>query len=273
VRILFLGEIVDKAGIFTVKALLSKVKAEKGIDFVMANGNGVTGGFGIGRNHSVYLHKLGIDVFTTGECVYYKKDMVPHIAKVPGILRPANYPAGNPGRGWGIYEVAGQKVGVVNMLGVSGFDRTHLNNPFTYIPELVRKIAETTRIIIVNFHARTTAEKKTLAFQVDGHATAMIGTGFRVLTADGAISEKGTFSITDAGRTGSFLSVGGMNVEKEIELNLTQVPDRSRPAWDGLELQGILLDIADTGRCQSYEIIKIPCQEVPGDSDRKGDED
>lgn len=271
VRILYLGEIVDKAGIFTVKALLPHLKKERDIDFIAANGNGVTGGFGMGKNHSVYLHKLGIDMFTSGECIYYKKDMVPHIAKVPGILRPANYPAGNPGRGWGIYEAGGEKIGVINMLGLSGFERTHLNNPFTYLPELIRKISETTRTILVNFHAKTTAEKKTLAFQLDGSVTAMLGTGCRVMTADGGISPKGTFSVTDLGRTGSFLSVGGLNADKEIELNLTQVPDRSRPAWDGLELQGVILE-TEKGRCTGFEMLKIPCLEVPGDADRKGDE-
>ena len=98
-KVLFIGEIVSKAGVFTVKKLLPGLKKEKEIDFVIANGNGVTGGFGMGKNHSLYLKKLGIDAMTSGECVYYKKDMVGFIPKASFLLRPANYPPGSPGRG------------------------------------------------------------------------------------------------------------------------------------------------------------------------------
>ena len=100
IRVLYIGEIVGKAGVYCIKQALPKLKPELGINFVIANGEGATGGFGIGKNHSIYLHKLGIDVITGGEKIYYKKDMVPHIAKSPYILRPANYPPSNPGRGW-----------------------------------------------------------------------------------------------------------------------------------------------------------------------------
>ena len=92
VRIFCMGEIVGKAGVFCVKSLLKDFRKEKKIDLVVANGEGTTGGFGLGKNHSIYLHKLGIDVITGGECIYYKRDMVSHIRQAPYILRPANYP-------------------------------------------------------------------------------------------------------------------------------------------------------------------------------------
>ena len=129
-RVLCLGEIVGKGGVFCVKTLLSRVKAEKEIDFVIANGEGATGGFGIGKNHAIYLHKLGIDVITSGECIYYKKDMVGFIQNASFILRPANYPPGNPGRGWWIYEKEGRKLAVISLLGQAGYNRVHLSNPF-----------------------------------------------------------------------------------------------------------------------------------------------
>jgi calcineurin-like phosphoesterase len=102
-RVLFIGEIVGKYGVFAVKSVLPQVRKEHGVHFVIANGEGATGGFGIGQAHAGYLHKLGVDVITTGECAYYKKDIVGFIRKAPYLLRPANYPPSNPGLGWKIY--------------------------------------------------------------------------------------------------------------------------------------------------------------------------
>ena len=161
-RILCIGEIVGKAGVFCIKTMLPKLKDEKGIDFVIANGEGATGGFGLGKNHAVYLHKLGIDVLTSGECIYYKRDMVSFIQDAPFILRPANYPSGNPGRGWWIYTKDDRKIAVINLLGQSGFSRVHLTNPFTFLPELVNRARRDTNTVIVDFHAATTAEKYNL---------------------------------------------------------------------------------------------------------------
>lgn len=262
VRILFLGEIVGKAGVFCVKNQLPAIKHDRGIDFVIANGEGATGGFGIGKNHSIYLHKLGIDVITSGECIYYKKDMVPHIKNAPYILRPANYPPGNPGRGWWSYTLGDKKIGVINLLGQSGFTRTHLSNPFTFLPEIVSRIRQDTNIIILDFHAATTAEKYSMFFHADGLVSAVIGTHFKTLTADEQIMPKGTAVICDAGRTGSIDSVGGLLPEIEIQKQLTQVPERSKDAGGRLEIQGVILEIQQDGKSSSIERIRIPCEEL-----------
>ncbi|MDA3957191.1 TIGR00282 family metallophosphoesterase [Oceanispirochaeta sp.] len=265
-RILFIGEIVSKAGVFTVKKLLPKLKEEKNLDFVVANGNGVTGGFGMGMNHSLYLKKLGLDAITSGECVFYKKDMVGFIPKASFLIRPANYPPGSPGRGWGIYNVGDQKIAIISLLGQSGYQRVHLSNPFSYVTDLISRVKETTPHIIVNFHATTTAEKQTLAYIVDGHASAMIGTGTKAITADAGLMKKGTAMITDAGRCGSLHSVGGLEKNLEIQKFLTQIPERSQDAWDQLEMQGVLLDLDDQGKARSIETLRIPCTEKPDDT-------
>lgn len=265
-KVLFIGEIVSKAGVFTVKKLLAGLKKEKEIDFVIANGNGVTGGFGMGKNHSLYLKKLGIDAISSGECVFYKKDMVSFIPKASFLLRPANYPPGSPGRGWGIYNVGDQKIAVINLLGQSGYQRVHLSNPFSYVPDLIKRVKETTPNIIVNFHATTTAERQTLSYVVDGTVSAMIGTGTKALTADACLMEKGTAMITDAGRTGSLNSVGGLASDVEIRKFINQIPERSQDAWDQLELQGVLLDLDDQGKALSIETLRIPCLERPDDT-------
>ena len=259
-KILFVGEIVGKAGVFTVKNTLKEFIKEKEIDFVIANGNGTTGGFGIGKNHSIYLKKMGINVITTGECAYYKKDIVQHFPKANYLLRPANFPPGNPGRGWGIYNVGDQKVGVINILGLYGYSRVHLSNPYTYLPELVKKIKQDTNIVITNFHSLTTAEKQTMFHHMNGSLSAIVGTGVKSLTADATITDKGTAYITDCGRTGALQSVGGLDPEIEIQKFLTQIPERSADYWNEQYLQGVILDVNDDGKSTNIETVNYKCE-------------
>lgn len=263
-RVLFLGEIVGKAGIYCIKSCLKELRRDYSVDFVIANGEGATGGFGLGKNHSIYLHKLGVDAITSGECIYYKLDMVPHINKAGYILRPANYPPGNPGRGWRIFNVGDRKLAVINMLGQSGFNRVHLSNPYSFLPEIVSRVSTETKNIILDFHAATTAEKNSMFFHADGMVSAVVGTHFKVLTADAQIFPKGTGVITDAGRVGSIDSVGGLASDIEIQKYLTQIPERSKDAWGNLELQGLVIEINENGKTTDIEVIRQKC-EGPGD--------
>ncbi|HUV06549.1 MAG TPA: TIGR00282 family metallophosphoesterase [Spirochaetia bacterium] len=267
-KVLFIGEIVGSSGVFCVKKLLPQIRRQRSIDFVIANGNGTTGGFGIGKNHAIYLHKLGIDVITAGECIYYKLDMVTHISRAPYILRAANYPYGNPGRGWNVYEKDERRVGVISILGQSGFPRVHLTNPFHFLPGLVAKMQRETPTIIVDFHAASTGEKSTMFHFMDGKVTAIIGTHFRVLTSDDRILPGGSAVITDAGRTGSLNSVGGLDPEIEINKFITQIPERSKSAWEKLEFQGVILYIDENGKTKKIETLRLECKEAP--DDRKG---
>jgi len=272
-RILFIGDIVGKAGVFCVKSLLPAIRKEKEIDFVVANADGATGGFGLGKNHSIYLRKLGIDVLTGGECIYYKRDMVGHIAAAPYILRPANYPPGNPGRGWRVYEASGRKVAVIVLLGQSGFSRVHLSNPYSFLPEIVSRIAPETKTVILDFHAAATAEKYTMFQVADGLVSGVFGTHGKVLSADARVMPRGTGVICHAGRTGSLAGVGGLDRTIEIRKFLTQIPERSRDSWENLELQGAVLEVDDNGKAVSIEGFRRPCTEAPNDRDRQSGED
>lgn len=256
-RILCIGEVVGKAGIHCIKKLLPEIREKEDIDFVIANTEGVTGGFGLGKNHSVYMRKLGIDCQTLGEKCYYKKDLVDHIVRAPYLLRPANYPPGNPGRGWRIYDCGEKKIAVFTMLGQSGFYRTHLGNPFNYAPDLAAKLKAETNIVVMDFHAATTAEKYTMFRLMAGKVSAVVGTHTKVQSADEQILAGGTAVICDTGRTGSLESVGGLDPEIEIEKFLTQVPERSKDAWKRLELQAVIIDISDNGRAESIRRIRI----------------
>ncbi|MFO8065850.1 MAG: TIGR00282 family metallophosphoesterase [Spirochaetota bacterium] len=260
IRILFAGEIVGKAGVYCIKKLIPKLRTEYDVNLVIANGDGTTGGFGIGKNHAIYLRKLGVDCITTGDQVYYKKDMVEHLETAPYILRAANFPPGNPGRGWRHFSAGERRVAVISLVGVSGFTKVHLSNPFTFLPELVERAKKDTDVVIVDFHAVTTAEKYSMFFLADGQVSAVIGTGQRVQTSDAHVQPEGTAVICDAGRTGSLDSVSGLDPAVEIEQYVTQIPERSSEAWGRLELQGVVLEIEDSGETSSIEAIRIPCE-------------
>lgn len=257
-RILFVGEIVGKAGMFTFRRALPKIKEEYKVDFVIVNGEGTTGGFGLGKSHSIQLHKIGANVITAGEKVYYKKDMVPHIPKSPYLLRPVNYPYGNPGRGWRTYTSAGMKIAVISILGQSGFHRVHLASPHLMLPDLVSKIRQDHDAVIVDFHASTTAEKYNLFHRMDGKAAVIFGSHMKALSADAQVLPGGTAIICDTGRTGSLYGVGGLSPDIEIRKFLTQIPERSAEYWEKLELQGAIADINDKGKAESIFPIRVP---------------
>lgn len=261
-RIMYIGEIVGKAGVFCVKKLLPRLRKELRVDFVVACADGATGGSGVGKSHSVYLRKLGIDVLTTGEGAFYKKDIVEAFPKEPWLLRPANYPPGVPGRGYRVYRAGEAPVGVVTLLGQSGFPRTHLENPFNVLPEIVARLKETTPVVLLDFHAATTAEKVAMAVHADGQVSAVIGSHARTLAADARVSAAGTAAITDAGRTGSSLSVGGMDPGMRVNEYRTGIPVWAKECLAAPELQGCVVEIGPDGRAVGIETLRIPCEEA-----------
>jgi hypothetical protein len=141
----------------------------------------------------------------------------------------------------------------------------HLSNPFSFLPEIVKRLRDETHNIIVDFHASTTAEKYTMFYLADGTVSAVIGSHTKVLTADETIMPKGTGVICDVGRCGSQDSVGGLDRNVEIRKFLTQIPERSQDAWDNLELQGVVVELNEAGKTESIERFRLPCKEVPHD--------
>ena len=272
-KILYVGEIVGKAGVFTVKKTLAKAKAELGADFVIGNADSATGGAGLGRQHSVYLRKLGLEAITLGDCCYYKRDIIEAYAKAPYLIRPANYPYGNPGRGYHVFNTPKGKVAVVELLGQAGFPRVHLANPFQAILDLSRKLREEAPVIVLDFHAATTAEKEAMARHADGLVSAVIGSHGKTLTADARVLPGGTASITDAGRTGSLMSVGGQDAATRINEFISGIPAWAKDGTAGLELQGCLVEVGADGRATSMRSLRIPCEEVLDDGTGDGDGD
>ena len=270
-RILYVGEIVGKAGVFTVKKLLVKTRRELGADFVVGCADSATGGAGLGKQHAVYLRKLGLEVITLGDCSYYKRDIVDHLSQASYILRPANYPHGNPGRGWRVFSSPKGPVAVISLLGQAAFPRVHLSNPFHAILDIAKKAREETPFVILDFHAATTAEKETMAAHADGLVSAVIGSHGKTLTADARILRGGTAAITDAGRTGSMMSVGGLDIETRIKEYMTGIPAWAKDGSAGLELQGCLVDIGDDGKAKSIQSLRIALGEELDEGKGKGD--
>ena len=278
-KVLYIAEIVGKAGIYALKKCLPVLKKEKKPDFIIACADGATGGNGLGRNHAAYIRKLGADVITTGECCFYKKDLTENFEKTSYVLRPDNLNLEAPGLGSRLYysggDKKGQKIAVAVLLGQSGFGRIHANNPFSGLPALLERLHQETPFIIIDFHAMTTAEKQTFFAMADGNCSAVIGSHSKVQTADERILPGGTAVITDAGRTGSAESVGGSDRESRIKEYLSGIPDWTKESWEKPELQGIFLELDGNGKAVSVERIRksapdfspSPAQETQGEDE------
>ncbi|MDR1857949.1 MAG: YmdB family metallophosphoesterase [Treponema sp.] len=278
-KVLYVAEIVGKAGIYAFKKTLPELKRRYPWDFLIACADGATGGNGLGRNHAAYLHKLGAGVLTTGECCFFKKDLTENMEKIPFVLRPDNLNAEAPGFGSRIYKAGGgnaafgnaafgnaasEKIAVAVLLGQSGFGRLHGASPFALLPVLLERLRQETPYVVVDFHAQASAEKKTLFYAADGHCSAIVGSHTRVQPADECVLPGATAVSSDAGRTGSAESVGGCEIAPRIQEYLSGVPDWTKDAWDRPELQGVYIDIGADGRAVSIERIRVAADAPPG---------
>ena len=257
-KILYIAELVGKAGVFAFKKTSIDLKKLYNYDFMIVCADGATGGSGLGRSHAAYIHKLGADVITLGECCFYKKDLTENIDKTRYILRPENLNPETPGIGSHVYKTGSEKIAVAVLLGQNGFTRVHANSPITALPSLLERLKKQTPYVIVDFHAQASAEKKTLFYAADGLCSAVIGSHTRVQTADETIMSGGTAVISDAGRTGSRESVGGCEIKSRIQEYLTGIPDWTRDAWDSPELQGVYLELGKDGKALSIERVRVP---------------
>ena len=256
-KVLLLGEIVGRCGIGVIKKALRPYRQEHGVDLVIANGEGATSGYGLGFQNALTLQHMGIDVLTMGEKSFFKLDMVEGIAKRSSILRPANYPESVPGRGIRHMTVGDTKVCIINALGMFSFGNPHLNNPFLMAENMVEKARSDTPVVIYVFHAAASAEKIAMGHLLNGKVSAVAGTHCKVLTADARILDGGTAYITDLGRCGASVSVGGFEPEHEIRKFRTQVQTRSHESWEKPQMQGALVEIDDvSGKAVSIVAVR-----------------
>jgi metallophosphoesterase (TIGR00282 family) len=254
-NILFIGDIVGSPGREAVKKLLPGLKKEYGLDFVIANAENAAGGSGITLRVADELFAAGVNVLTSGDHIWKKREIFEIINKDERILRPINFPQGAPGRGGGVFTAQnGRKVAVINIQGRVFMEA--LECPFRTAQEEVEKIARETKIIIVDMHAEATSEKVALGWYLDGKVSAIFGTHTHIQTADEKILPGQTAYITDVGMTGPYDSVIGRRVEDVLERFITAVPVRFEVAETNVQLHGAVVEINEkTGKANS--IIRI----------------
>jgi len=259
VNILFIGDIVGKPGRQAVSRELHRIVDRYNVDVVIANGENASGGFGITAESAKELFACGIHLFTSGNHIWDKKEALEYLKKEERIIRPANYPDGTPGKGSAVVTTPGGiKVGVINLEG-----RVFMNSlecPFRTADREIAALSESTKVILVDFHAEATSEKTSLGWYLDGRVSAVVGTHTHVQTADERILTEGTAYITDAGMTGAFDSVIGVRKDEPIYKFLTQLPAKFEVAKKDLRLNGVVLTIDDTsGKALGIERVNIAC--------------
>lgn len=259
-KLLFVGDVVGKAGRRALHRLLPGLVDRERVDYTVVNVENAAGGFGITPEVFADLAELPIDCFTTGNHLWDKKEGLPLLDQHPHLLRPANYPAGNPGRG--IYAgetAAGIPVAILNLEGRVFMQS--LESPFAVADALLEGLDPAVRVIVVDFHAEATSEKQAMAFYLDGRVSAVLGTHTHVPTADERILPGGTALVTDVGMTGPYESIIGFRTEKVLRRFLLQTPVSFEVAKRDVRLAGVLLDIdEETGKARTVQrlLLSLP---------------
>ena len=251
-RILFIGDIVGGPGRRGLAKLLPGLREELEPDLTIANGENAAGGVGITERTAEEIFAAGVDLITTGNHVYRHRDAYGFIDDCERLIRPANYPRGNPGRGAAIVPAAGRNGGVLNLSGQ--LQRAVARSPFpaadAALAELERRGAD---VLVVDFHAEVTSEKVAMGWHLDGRVAAVVGTHTHVPTADARVLRGGTAFIADVGMTGARQSVLGVEIEDAVGRFVTQMPARFRSAEDDVWINAVVVDVGEDGRATAIE--------------------
>ncbi len=255
-KVLFIGDIIGEPGRKMMRASMRGLMDAHHPDLVIANGENAAGGFGITSEIAEDLFAMGIHVLTSGNHVWDKKEIEPYLTKQDRLIRPANYPAGNPGYGSVVISTGAGRAAVLNLEG--RVFMSNLEDPFRVADREIEKLRKETPVVIIDFHAEATSEKIALAWHLDGRASAVIGTHTHVQTADERVLSSGTAFITDAGMTGPTDSVIGVKKEQAIARFLTQTPHRFEIPKGPVHLNGVVVDIdAASGKAKAIERIHL----------------
>jgi hypothetical protein len=255
-KILLIGDIVGKPGREAVKKIVPELRKQRALDFVIANAENVAGGSGLTSDTVDELFNSQVDVLTSGDHIWKKKEIYERLDKDSRILRPANFPGPCPGKGASVIKSsAGKQVGIINILGRVFMKQ--LDCPFRSAETELKNMPEGVNVILVDMHAEATSEKIALGRFLDGRVSAVFGTHTHVQTADEKILPRGSAYITDLGMTGAQDSVIGRDAGVIIEHFLTCRPAKFEMAENGVELQGAIVDINEkTGNAVSIQRVK-----------------
>ncbi|MDX1580882.1 MAG: TIGR00282 family metallophosphoesterase [Alphaproteobacteria bacterium] len=246
-KLLFLGDIVGRSGRTAVVEQLPAIRKSLDLDFVVANGENAAGGIGITAEICQDLFRSGVDVITGGNHSWDQRQIMDYIDDEPRLLRPANFPAGTPGKGTGIYMArGGERVAIINVMGRIFMDP--LDDPFAAVEDALGdfRLGQTADFILIDVHAEATSEKMAMGHFADGRASLVVGTHSHVPTADTQIFSGGTAYQTDAGMCGDYNSVIGMEIEEPLRRFTTKIPGGRFSAAQGeATLCGVMVETDD----------------------------
>jgi 2',3'-cyclic-nucleotide 2'-phosphodiesterase len=254
-NILLIGDITGSPGRKILKQQLKNIQKRESIGFTIANAENAAGGSGVTEGVANELFSYGIDVLTSGDHIWKKKETIDYIAQEKRLLRPANYPESSPGYGCNVFAaVTGEKIGVLNLIGRVFMQA--VNCPFQKAKECVERLSKETNIIFVDMHAEATSEKVAMGWFLDGQVSCVFGTHTHIQTSDERLLHKHTAYITDIGMTGPMDSVIGRKKEQILERFLTQMPVRFEMAEDDVQIHGAIVKV-DTGTGHAISIKRL----------------
>jgi metallophosphoesterase (TIGR00282 family) len=255
VKILFIGDTVGRPGRTAVHHYLRDLQREYTVDLTILNCENAAEGFGVTPRIADEFFDWGVDVLTSGNHIWDKKEILPYLGKNARILRPANYPSDNPGRGSVVVKLRdGEEAAVINLQGLVFMTAT--DDPFRVADAELARLPPHIKTIFVDMHGEATSEKMALAWYLDGRVSAVIGTHTHIPTADETILPGGTAYQTDAGMTGPFLSVIGVVKETVIRRFMTQISQKLETASQDVRLNGALIDVdSATGKARGIQRI------------------
>jgi 2',3'-cyclic-nucleotide 2'-phosphodiesterase len=256
---MFIGDVVGSPGRRGLAAAMPRLRERHGPDLIVTNGENTAGGLGITQGTARELFEMGTDVITTGNHVYRHREVYPYLDSTDRVIRPANYPAGSPGRGHTVVEADGMRVAVINLSGA--VQLTVARSPFHEVDAILSRLEDEADAVIVDFHAEVTSEKVAMGWHLDGRVAAVLGTHTHVPTADARVLPGGTAFVTDVGMTGSRAGVIGVRREQALESFLTQMPVRFETADEDVWVMGVVVEIRPDGLAESIEQILIPAAE------------
>lgn len=255
-KVLMIGDVVAKPGRVAVLERIQDLREQHQIDLAIMNAENLAGGFSVTPSLCEELFANGIDVMTSGNHIFDKKEAIEYIRKQPRLVRPANYPPNTPGSGFWTGEVNGAQVAVINVMGRVFMPPS--DDPFRIVDQIVGSLPEKATVRLVDIHAEATSEKVAMGWHLDGRVSAVVGTHTHVQTADERILPQGTAYLTDLGMTGSYAGVIGMN-KSDVIARFTSVTARRAEHSSGqVRICGAVIDVdEETGHARGIERVNL----------------
>jgi 2',3'-cyclic-nucleotide 2'-phosphodiesterase len=256
-KVLMIGDVVAKPGRIAVLERIQDLREQHQIDLAIMNAENLAGGFSVTPTLCEELFASGIDVMTSGNHIFDKKEAIEYIRKQPRLIRPANYPPNTPGSGCWAGEVKGTPVAVINLMGRVFMPPS--DDPFRVVEQVLESLPQQTTVCLVDMHAEATSEKVAMGWHLDGRVSAVVGTHTHIQTADDRILPQGTAYLTDLGMTGSYAGVIGMN-KSDVIARFTSVTARRAEHSSGqVRICGAVIDVDETtGHARHIQRLSLP---------------